>query len=167
METAAAALLDFLILNVDGLDEEQVRADAAPYLASLRSLDSEVETLLADIPADRRILVTNHDVFAYFADRYDFEVVGTVIPAGSTSTGVSASTLSDLADTVRREGVPAIFVDSSASSSLAETLAAEVGDVQIVQLYSESLGAPGTDGATYLGMVRSNAERIAAALGGQ
>jgi zinc/manganese transport system substrate-binding protein len=134
-------------------------------VTELESLDAEVEAVLAAVPAEQRKLVTNHDVFAYFADRYGFTVVGTVIPAVTTQAEPGAGELDELAATIEAEGVPAVFADTSSPESLAETLAAEVGDIEVVQLYSESLGEPGSDGDTYLAMVRTNARRIAAALG--
>ena len=110
------------------------------------------------------VLVTNHEVFGYFADRYGFEVAATVIPSGSTMDGTSAGELADLADLLIDEGVSVVFSDTSASDQLAQTLADEVGSVAVVALFTESLGDADSDGASYIDMVRSNAERIAAAL---
>ncbi len=121
-------------------------------------------SLVEAIPAERRVLVTNHEVFGYFADRYGFEVVGVVIPGGSTTDAASAGELAELAEVIEAEGVPAIFADTSSPDELINTLAEEVGSIEVVELYSESLGEPGTDGATYLEMVQTNAERISAAL---
>jgi zinc/manganese transport system substrate-binding protein len=125
-----------------------------------------VEQLLAAVPPERRVLVTNHDVFGYFAERYGFEVLGAVIPAGSTLAEPSAHDLDDLATLIEQAGVPAVFADTSAPSRLADALAGEGTDVEVVELYSESLGEPGSEGATYIGMVRTNARRIADALRG-
>ncbi len=166
MAVAAEGIADFLITNLDGVDTDALRASADAYIAELTDLDAEVASMLADLTDDQRVLVTNHEVFGYFADRYDFEVVGTVIPGGSTTDGASAQALAELSDVVRDEGVPAIFADTSSSNELAQTLADEVGDIEVVELFSESLGDSDSDGATYVDMVRSNAEKIAAALGG-
>jgi zinc/manganese transport system substrate-binding protein len=88
-----------------------------------------------------------------------------VIPSGSTADGASARQLAQLAELVRDEGVPAIFADTSSSDKLARALADEVGaDVEVVELFSESLGDESSDGATYVEMVRTNAERIVGAL---
>ena len=111
-------------------------------------------------------MITNHEVFGYFADRYGFEVVGSIIPSGSTSDAASAGALADLAELIEQEGVPAIFADVSASDELAQTLAGEVGDVAVVELFTESLGSVDSGGGTYLEMVRSNVDRIVSALGG-
>ena len=109
--------------------------------------------------------MTNHDVFGYFADRYGFEVLGAVIPGGSTLAEPSASDLADLAALMVARHVPAVFADASSPARLAEALAAEGADVTVVELYTESLGPAGSAGDTYIGMMRTNAERIAAALG--
>ena len=166
MAVAAQAISTFLIDNVDGIDAATVRTATADYVAELEALDAEVAELTATIPAEQRVLVTNHAVFGYFAERYDFEVIGAVIPTGSTTDGVSAGQLAELAEILEHEGVRAVFADTSSSDELVETLAAEVGDVLVESLYSESLGPADSDAATYVAMVRTNAERIAAALGG-
>ncbi len=161
---AVDAAADFLIEQLDDVDSEALRASADDYIDQLEALDVEVRELLDGVPDERRVLVTNHDVFGYFADRYDFEIVGTIIPGGSTTDGASAGALADLAEVVESEGVPAIFVDTSSTSDLAETLSAEVGDIAVVELFSESLGEPDSGAGTYLEMVRTNAHRIADAL---
>ncbi len=164
MADAVQGIADFLEAEVEGLDTGALDTATDDYLKALAELDAEVDGLIDDIPAEQRILVTNHEVFGYFADRYGFEVVGAVIPTGSTADGASAGELAELAELIEAEGVPAIFADTSASTELAETLAAEVGEVDVVELYTESLGQAGSDGATYLDMVRTNASRISAAL---
>ncbi|HET9609141.1 MAG TPA: metal ABC transporter substrate-binding protein [Acidimicrobiales bacterium] len=164
MAAVAEALADVLADQVPALDTDAFRDRAAAYVDELRDLDAEVEGILAAVPAERRKLVTNHDVFAYFADRYDFEVVGAVIPSTTTQAAASAAQIDDLARLVASEGVPAVFADTSSADDLAATLAAEVGDVAVVELFSESLGAEGSGADTYAGMMRTNATRIAEAL---
>ena len=164
MALAADGIADFLIANVEGIDTDALRSNADAYIAELNELDTEVEGVLAELSDEQRVLVTNHEVFGYFADRFDFEVVGSVIPGGSTADGASAQALAELADVIEDEGVPAIFADTSSSDELAQTLADEVGEIEVVELFSESLGDADSEGATYLDMVRANANRIAAAL---
>ena len=166
MALAADAIAEFLIANVDGVDADAVRASADAYVGELEGLDSEVVDTLAVIDAERRVLVTNHDAFGYFADRYEFEVVGTVIPSGSTTDGTSAQQLAELAEVIEHEGVPAIFAETTVSDELAQTLAAEVGDIAVVDLFTGSLGEPGSGADTYVAMVRTNAQRIVDALAG-
>jgi len=164
MALAADGIAEFLIANVEGIDAEALRASADDYISELTALDAAVEETLAGVADEDRVLITNHAVFGYFADNYDFEVVGTVIPSGSTLDGTSAGELAELAETLEAEGVAAIFSDTSTSDELIDTLAAEVGDVAVVELFTESLGEDGSGGATYLEMVQTNADRIAEAL---
>ena len=165
MAVAAEAIGDFLADTVEGIDSESLEGSVATYVGELEALDAEVEDLLSGIEDDQRVLVTNHDAFGYFAERYGFEVVGTVIPSGSTADGASAGHLAELAETVRAEGVPAVFAENTTSGGLADTLAAEVGeDVSVVELFSGSLGEEGSGAETYAEMMRTNAQRIADAL---
>lgn len=154
----------------DALSQQHPSVDWDTEVTAIRtdleSLHREITEELAAVPADRRKLVTNHDALGYFADRYDFEVVGTVIPGGSTMAEPSASDLAELADLLRREGVNAVFADTTSPTRLAETLAAEVGgDVEVHALYTGSLGPEGSGTETYAGVMRANAATIAGALG--
>ncbi|HMJ76484.1 MAG TPA: metal ABC transporter substrate-binding protein [Iamia sp.] len=163
---AAEGIAAFLADEVPALATAEVAEGAAAYVDELRDLAAEVEQTLAPIPADRRVIITNHEVFGYFADRYDFEVVGAVVPGGGTGAEPSAGALDALAHLIEEEGVPAIFADASSPARLAETLADEVGaEVEVVSLFTEALGAEGSGGETYIAMVRTNAERIVEALG--
>jgi zinc/manganese transport system substrate-binding protein len=136
------------------------------YAAELFAVDeSSIEALAVVAPSDRK-LVTNHRSFGYFADRYDFEVVGTVIPGGATLANPSSAELASLVATIQRERVPAIFTENVEPDVLAAAVAAEVGyDVEVVELYTGSLGEPGSDGDTLIKMLESNVARIAGALG--
>lgn len=148
-----------------GGDGAQLPQQGAAYASRLEALDGEISELLAAVPDGRRTLVTNHDAFGYFAERYDFRVVGTVIPGGSTGAEPSAQDVEALARTVEREQVAAIFTETIAADAVARTLAREVGDeVEVVALYSGSLDEQGSSAATYEAMLRTNAERISAAL---
>ena len=166
MAEVVEALTGFLTENVDGVDAGALQSSADAYVAELEALDAEVSELVGEIPEDDRILVTNHEVFGYFADRYGFEIVGTVIPSGSTADGASAGALAELAEIVEQEGVAAIFADATTSNDLADTLAGEAGGVRVIELFTESLGEPDSGGATYLEMVRANAQRIVDGLTG-
>ena len=165
MASAVDGIVDFLTAEVPGLDAAELEASAATYVGQLEALDDEVTDLVGAIPDDGRILITNHDAFGYFADRYGFEIVGVVIPGGGTTGSVSAGELAGLAELIEDEGVAAIFSETTTSDELITVLADEVGrEIDVVELYSGSLGEAGSDGATYLDMVRTNAQRISAAL---
>lgn len=143
-------------------DAEAVRACADEYRAELEQLDAEIEALLAPIPESRRVLVTSHDSLAYFADRYGFEIVGTVIPSTTTMAETSAALLAELAATIDEQDVPAIFTDRFEADADAEALADRLG-IAIVPLHGGSLTEDGP-ASTYVGMMRENAGAIAAAL---
>ena len=160
VESIAKAVID----EIPSIDSDAIGDLTESFLAELERLDAEIEAQVATIPPADRVLVTNHEVFGYFADRYDFEVVGTVVPGGNTSDAGSGRALAELAEVIRERGVPAIFADTSSPDELARTLATEVGDVDVVELFSESLGGPGSGAATYVEMMRTNARRIVEAL---
>lgn len=164
--TAVETIADRVIADVDGIDEATVRANAGAYVERIGKLDAWMRERFSAIPADGRKLVTNHHVFGYLAQRYDFDVVGTVIPSGTTLASPSASDLSELAGTVRSTGVPAIFADSSQPDRLARVLADQAGvDVRVLSLYSESLTGSDGQAPTYEAMMRANTDTIVAGLG--
>jgi zinc/manganese transport system substrate-binding protein len=167
MATAAEALTAELGDRIPALDSAAARRRAEDYVAELRALDAEVDDTLSVIPDDRRVLVTNHESLGYFAERYGFDVLGVIIPGGSTLAEPSAGDLDDLASAIEEAGVPAVFADTSSPEQLAEALADEVGGtIEVVELYTESLGGEGSAAATYVDMIRTDAQRIADALDG-
>ncbi|HZB43561.1 MAG TPA: metal ABC transporter substrate-binding protein [Ilumatobacter sp.] len=146
-----------------GRDAATIGACADAYRAELTALDADITAILAPVPPERRVLVTNHDAFGYFAERFGFDVVGTVIPSSSTLGEGSAGQLAALADTIERYDVPVIFAERLGSADEAQALAKRLG-VAVVELESDALASDGT-ATTYTGMMRANAETIAAALG--
>ena len=162
----AVAALGPVVAALPGTDHTVVERQAAAYVQQLEALDTEIASSLAPIAPARRTLVTNHDSFGYFAHRYDLRVIGAVIPSLTTNASASAADLEALAEVVREQQVPAIFAETTQPTKLADALVAEVGsDVTVVELYTESLGAPGSSADTYVGMLRTDAQRIATALG--
>ena len=147
-----------------GLGSDAVASCVNDYSSELDSLDAEISALLGQIPESNRKLITNHDALAYFADRYEFEIVGTVIPATSTMAETNPAQLAELAEVIEHEGVPAIFAENLHNSDDAEVLAARVGAVEVVTLYTGSLGPPGSGAEDYLGFMRTNAQLITDAL---
>lgn len=150
-----------------GLSDQEWEDRGRAYADTLRILHSDIAELLHDIPDERRLLVTGHDNLRYFAARYGFDVVGTVIPGTSSQAQASTRQVADLAALVEELAVPAIFTDTAGGADrLAETLAAEIGrDVAVVALYTDALGEEGSGADTLVGLLRTNAERIAEALG--
>lgn len=132
----------------------------------LTDLHAAIATTLAEVPQARRILVTDHDAFGYFAAAYGYTVAATVIPGGSTLSKPSSAEMARLVTTIRETGVPAIFSNTTVPEALVEALAGEVGDVEVVPLFEASLGGPGSGAETYQAMMTTNAGRISAALAG-
>lgn len=142
-------------------------ANAADYGTAMQDLDEEIEEVLAPIPLEQRRIVTNHEAFGYFANRYSFEVLGVIISGGSTLANPSSAQLAELVRVMEEEGVRVIFAEASQPAALAEAVAAELGDeVEVVELYTESLGETGSGAETLSGMLLTNAGRIASALAG-
>jgi zinc/manganese transport system substrate-binding protein len=151
--------------ELDGIDAVAAETQVQAYVDELLALDAAMEATLSVVPAENRVLVTNHEVFGYFADRFDFEVVGAVIPSLTTSAEPSTAEVEALVELIEQEQIPAIFADTSGSTQLADAIAESAGsDVAVVVLYSESLGEPGSDADTYIGMMMTNATLIAKAL---
>ncbi|GAA3754214.1 zinc ABC transporter substrate-binding protein AztC [Micromonospora maritima] len=159
--TAVRLLTDEIVEHVDGVDARAVRERADAYGGKVGELDADLARRFAAIAPQRRVLVTNHHVFGYLADRYDFTVVGAIIPSGTTLASPSSSDLASLVAAIRTHRVPAIFVDTSQPAKLAEVLASEAGiSVRVSALYSESLSDTDGEAPSYLKMMRFNAEAI-------
>jgi len=159
------AVHEAVVEHVGGADAAAIDRNAAAYSAELEELDASMVTAFDAIdPADKK-LVTNHHVFGYLADRFGFEIVGAVIPGGSTLAAPSASDLRDLVGAIDEAGVSTIFAESSQPDRLVQVLAQEAQlDVAVTELFTESLTAPGGAADTYLTMMRTNTERIATGL---
>jgi zinc/manganese transport system substrate-binding protein len=159
---AAAVITDQLVAA--GADADTSEQCLEELNAELEALDAEVLDVLAVVPPDRRLLVTNHDALGRFADRYDLEILGSVIPGSSTLAEASPADLEQLADDIEAHGVPAIFAEALESTDEATTLADRLG-VDVVTLYTDSLGEEGSGAETYPDLMRLNATAIANALG--
>jgi zinc/manganese transport system substrate-binding protein len=116
---------------------------AAMINESLLNTDQEIRDLVADIPAESRILVTGHESLGYFANEYEFEVVGAVIPSLSSEAEASAGDLATLKETIADEGVSVIFTEMGTSPDVVEALAAEA-KVSVVELSTHFLPEDGT-----------------------
>jgi zinc/manganese transport system substrate-binding protein len=135
--------------------------DRADDLAGrLTELDEETRTTLDVVPADGRKLVTGHESMGYFADRYDFTLVGAVVPGLSSQGEVSAGELAALRDEIVAEGVPAIFIEVGTPAAVVEAIGQEAG-VQVVELPSHNLPEDGS----YVSFIRAISSAIAGALG--
>lgn len=148
--------------GIEGIDTHQLADRADRYRGLLAKLDSDMTSAFSGIPKAQRALVTNHHVFGYLADRFGFRVIGAVIPGGTTLASPSAADLRDLSNAIQEAGVPTIFAESSQSDRLVQVLASEASvQVNVVELFTESLTEPGGGAESYLEMMGENTERIA------
>jgi manganese/iron transport system substrate-binding protein len=137
------------------------KANLDAYTAKLTTLDAEVARQIDGL-ANKK-LVTNHDAFGYYIDRYHLDFVGSIIPSFDTSAELSAKDVADIVAKIKATGVKAIFSESSLPPKTAETIASEA-QVKVIggenSLYGDTLGPPGSDGATYLQMIEHNTRTI-------
>jgi len=148
-------------------EAEIFAANAATLVAELERLDVWIGAQIATIPEEVRAIVTTHDAFQYYANAYGLEVIGTLIGV-STEEQPSAQTVQQLVEAIRASGVPAIFAETTIAPKLIETVADEAGvALADPMLYSDSIGAPGSDGDSYVKMLVSNTCSIANNLGGE
>jgi ABC-type Zn uptake system ZnuABC Zn-binding protein ZnuA len=150
-----------------GILERELGSDASAYIARLRALDRAVAACIAEIPESQRKLVTTHDAMGAYARRYGLEVIGTVIPSLSTRGQPSAGEVADLVGTIREQGVRAIFAESSVNAKVEEAIARETGAVVGRPLWADTLGPPGSDGATYIDSIAANTRAITEGLTGE
>jgi zinc/manganese transport system substrate-binding protein len=144
----------------DALARAGLPNGAERYRRRLRSLDAEVARCVDAVPRERRLLVTSHDALGYYARRYGIEVVGTVIASLSTAAQPSAGDVAKLVATIRRTGVKTIFAESSVNPRVEEAIAREAGARVGRALWADSLGPPGSDGATYIGSIAANTRAL-------
>ena len=143
--------------HLDPAHKAAYDANAQAYIQKLKELDAWVIQQVALIPFDKRKLVTNHDALGYFARRYGFQIIGAVIPSATTEAAdPSAQQTADLLNIIKANGVHAIFSENMANPKLAQTLSQEAGVEVGPELYTDALGPLGSEGETYLKMIRYN-----------
>lgn len=153
----------------DGLSEadpegaETYKANAEAYIAQLQELDTFIKEQVNSVPAERRLLVTNHEALGYFAERYGFEIVDTILPSFSSEASASAQEIAAAVDAVKNSGAPAIFLGEVENADLANQIASETGVKVVNTLYLESL-TDGNPAATYIDMMKHNVTEIVSAL---
>jgi ABC-type Zn uptake system ZnuABC Zn-binding protein ZnuA len=162
-----AANIERGLAAAEPADATAFAANLAAYTKELEALDAEVERQI-DSLANKKV-VTNHDAFGYYLDRYGLELVGSVIPSFDTSAELSGRDIRDLVAKIEATGVKAIFSETSLPPRTAETIGREAGVKVVVgenALYGDDLGQPGSDGDTYLKMIRHNTATIVENLSG-
>ena len=161
---------------VEAIRAELTKADPAGRAAfarnaeraarTLRSLDRQISGCVEHVPSAKRKIVTTHDALGYFARRYGVEVVGAVIPSLSTQAQASAGDVQRLVDQIRREGVEAIFPESSVNPDIEKAIAREAGASIGDPLYADSLGPKGSPGETYTGALAADASALVRGMSG-
>jgi manganese/iron transport system substrate-binding protein len=149
--------------DLEPANAQAYAANADAYRAELQQLDSWIEGQVTQIPQDRRKLVTDHQVFGYFADRYGFEQLGAVIPSFTAAAEPSAQQLAALENAITMAGVPAIFVGRTVNPNLAGRVADDTG-IKIIALYTGSLTEPGGEADSYMALMRYDVTAIVEAL---
>ena len=153
------------LAKADAPNAAYYQANAEAYIAQLQGLDDWVFAQVKTLPESRRKLVTTHDTFGYFADRYGFEVIGAVLPSSTEGASPSAQEVAALVESVKAAGVPAVFAENVSSNTLLRQVADEAGVSVVASLYTDALGPLGSDGDTYLKMMRYNVTMIVTELG--
>ena len=157
--------VDEIAARLSSLDPDRssaYSANASAYNARLDELHAWTNEQVSLVPEERRLLLTSHDSLGYFANLYEFEVIGIILGV-TTEAEPSAVHLADLIEEVEEEGAPAVFGETTVSERLAIAVAEESG-AKFVRLYSGAIGNEGSGAETYLEMVQTNVSRIVAAL---
>lgn len=146
----------------DPAGAEAYRANAEGYLAKLDALDRDIRQAVAQIPQDRRKVISTHDAFGYLASAYGIEFVA---PLGvSTESEASARDIARIITQIRTQKIPAVFLENISDSRLIRRISAETGARVGGTLYSDSLTAEKGDAPTYIDMVRHNIKALTSAL---
>lgn len=155
------AIRDALV-SIDEANAATYRQNANAYLAELSALDRFVREQVAQIPEANRVLVTPHNSFAYFAERYGFRTMS-VLGVTTAEADPAAGALAELIETIKAMGVKAVFAENTSSPRLMELIAREAGVTLGRTLIADALSATG-ETATYIGKIRHNVNAIVEAL---
>lgn len=155
------------LIELSPEDEAEFTSNAQQLIDQLQQVDRWITEQIATIPEARRKLVTTHDAFQYFTSAYGLEMAGTLIGI-STEEQPSAQTVKNLANDIKKMQIPAIFAETTINPQLIRTVAEEAG-VKLApqELYSDSIGASGSKGDSYIKMLVANTESIVESLGGE
>jgi ABC-type Zn uptake system ZnuABC Zn-binding protein ZnuA len=138
--------------------------NAEAYSVQLEALDRWIAEQVQQIPPERRLLVTNHESFGYFADRYGFKIVGAIVPSFSSGASPSAQQLAQLVDAIKATGAKAIFLETGTNPQLAEQVAQETGTKVVTELYTHSITEASGPAPSYIEMMRYDTKAIVEAL---
>ncbi|MDO9086251.1 MAG: metal ABC transporter substrate-binding protein [Anaerolineaceae bacterium] len=153
------------LISIDPEGKEIYSSNTEEYIQQLKDLDAYIQEKIAVIPVERRLIVTNHESFGYFADRYGFEIVGTIIHSVSSGAAPSAQQMAQLVDQMRASGAIAIFMETGTNPQLAEQLAKETNIKIVYDLYTHSVSESDGKASTYIDLMKYNVEQMINALG--
>jgi zinc/manganese transport system substrate-binding protein len=157
----AANIRDALI-KADPVGKAAYEANAVAYLVKLDALDKDIRDTIERIPAERRRVITSHDAFGYFKEAYGIDFIS---PSGvSTETEVSARDVANIIAQIRRQKIPAVFLENITEQRLMERIAAETGVKIGGNLLSDALTNEKGVAPTYIDLMRYNVKQLAAAL---
>jgi ABC-type Zn uptake system ZnuABC Zn-binding protein ZnuA len=154
------------LANADPDGRAVYRRNAQRVTRRLRSLDRGIAACVERVAREKRKVVTTHDSLGYFARSYGIDVVGAVIPSLSTQAQASAGDVERLVDQIRREGVEAVFPESSVNQDIERAIAREAGAGIGDPLYADSLGPDGSAGETYAGALAADARALVRGMSG-
>jgi zinc/manganese transport system substrate-binding protein len=150
------------LIAADPAGKASYEANAAAYLGKLDALDREVREVIAKIPADRRKIITTHDAFGYFQDAYGVEFIA---PQGvSTESEASARDVARIIQQIRKQKIPAVFVENVSDPRLLKRVSDETGAKIGGTLYSDALTDEKGPAPTYIDLIRHNIRTLSAAL---
>ena len=148
------------LIAADPEGTEIYSSNAESYIKQLQDLDSWIQTQVSTLSPEERLLVTNHEALGYFADRYGFTIVGTVIPSLSSEASPSAQERAALVEQIKASGAIAIFLDAADNTTLARQIAEDAKVNVITDLHLESLTPSDGPAPTYLEMMKYNTNLI-------
>lgn len=155
------------LVEKDSMNADWYKLNAATYILALDSLDKNVLASIEQLPPNQRVLITAHDAFGYFGNAYGMEVRG--LQGISTVSEFGLRDVTNLVDFILSRKIKAIFIETSISeksiNAVIEGCKNKGWNVRIGgSLYSDALGAEGTEAGTYIGMVNSNVTTLVEAL---
>jgi manganese/iron transport system substrate-binding protein len=152
------------LIESDPQGKDLYNKNAQEYTTRLAELDTWIKEEVKIIPPDERLLVTNHESFGYYADRYGFKVIGTIIPNFSSASSPSAKEVSSLIEKIKAENVRAIFLETGSDSKIADQIAKETGITVVTELLTHSITEPGGSAPTYIEMIKFDTKMIVESL---
>lgn len=159
-----ANTISLSLQKADPQNADFYAANAEKYIHAIQTMHAETTELLHAIPSNKRVLITAHDAFEYFAQAYGYTVVS--LQGISTASEAGTKDVQNLSNFILQHKIPAIFIETSIphrtlqavqQNVLSKGFFVHIGE----ELYSDALGTPGTEAETYIGMMKYNAQTIA------